>query len=145
VEGVVRGARIAWTTWRASRVGAAAITEYQRRRLAALVRHARQSSPYYRRLYDGLPVHVADPRLLPAVREPDLMGHFDEWVTDFEVTLEALRRDFLADLSLVGSRYLGRYHASRRPVQRASPPSSCTTRTRGRSPTSCSASAVGRV
>jgi phenylacetate-CoA ligase len=110
VDGVMRGAGIAWTTWRASRAGAAAITEYQGRRLAALVRHARQSSPYYRRLYDGLPAHVTEPRLLPAVRKPDLMGHFDDWVTDFEVTLEALRREFLADLSLVGSRYLGRYH-----------------------------------
>jgi phenylacetate-coenzyme A ligase PaaK-like adenylate-forming protein len=38
------------------------------------------------------------------------MAHFDEWVTDPDITLAGLRRDFLSDLSLVGHPYLGAYH-----------------------------------
>jgi phenylacetate-CoA ligase len=86
------------------------IAELQRRRLADLVRHARTASPFYRRAYSGLPADVSDPRVLPPVDKRTLMAHFDEWVTDPDVTLAALRRDFLSDLSLVGRPYLGRYH-----------------------------------
>jgi phenylacetate-coenzyme A ligase PaaK-like adenylate-forming protein len=86
------------------------VRRLQRRRLATLVRHARTSSPFYRDLYRGLPARVTDPTVLPAVDKRTLMADFDDWVTDPDVTLEALRRDFLPDLSLVGTRYLGRYH-----------------------------------
>lgn len=95
-----------WTGWR----GPAAISRRQRARLDRLVRHARFASPYYRHLYRGLPAHVADPTTLPPTHKRDLMDHFDDWVTEPEVTLSALRRDFLAHPSLVGRRYVGRYH-----------------------------------
>ena len=38
------------------------------------------------------------------------MAHFDDWVTDPDITLAGLRRDFLSDPTLVGLPYLGRYH-----------------------------------
>ncbi len=112
VRGVVRTLLVAVDTLRAERGGPEALARRQRERLAALVRYARTASPYYRRLYEGLPARVTDPRLLPPVTKRDLMDHFDEWVTDPDVTLAALRRDFLSDPSLVGSRYLGRYHVA---------------------------------
>ncbi|HET7660137.1 MAG TPA: phenylacetate--CoA ligase family protein [Oryzihumus sp.] len=74
------------------------------------MRHARTASPYYRRLYHGLPPKVTDPLVLPPVGKRDLMAHFDEWVTDPEITLDGIRQNFLSDLSKVGSAYLGRYH-----------------------------------
>jgi phenylacetate-coenzyme A ligase PaaK-like adenylate-forming protein len=95
---------------RAERGGAPVIERYQAGRLAALVEHARTCSPYFRRLYAGLPAGVADPRVLPPTARPDLMAHFDEWVTDPAVTLEAIRRDLLARPELVGVPYLDRYH-----------------------------------
>ena len=101
---------IAWDTWRAGRAHGDAIARRQQARLAELVSHARSASPYYRRLYRGLPPRVTDSRLLPRVDKRDLMEHFDQWVTDPEITLEGLKRNFLSDLSLVGSPYLGRYH-----------------------------------
>lgn len=110
MRGSLRVARIAWDSWRAERGGDGAIARRQQARLADLVRYARSGSPYYRRLYRDLPSRVTDSQLLPPVTKRDLMKHFDEWVTDPEITLEGLRRDFLCDLSLVGSLYLGRYH-----------------------------------
>lgn len=99
-----------WDAWWAERGGAKALAARQNARLDALVRHARQSSPYYRRHHRGVPVWVTDPRLLPPVTRAELMESFDEWVTDPEITLEGVSRDVLADPSLVGTRYLGRYH-----------------------------------
>jgi phenylacetate-CoA ligase len=123
--GRMRAVRFIWVAldaryaeWR----GPAAIERRQRARLARLVRHARSASPFYRRLYRGLPSGVTDPSRLPPVRKRDLMEHFDEWVTDPDITLESLRRDYLSDPSLVGSPYLGRYTASRRLGQRGSRP-----------------------
>jgi phenylacetate-coenzyme A ligase PaaK-like adenylate-forming protein len=95
---------------RAERGGQRVIGRYQARRLADLVEYARTRSPYYRRLYAGLPAGIAEPAALPPTSKPDLMAHFDEWVTDPAVTLEAIRRDLLAHPDLVGVAYLGRYH-----------------------------------
>jgi phenylacetate-coenzyme A ligase PaaK-like adenylate-forming protein len=92
------------------RAGPEHVARLQRRRLADLVRHARTASPFFRHAYRGLPADVGDPLVLPPVDKRTLMANFDEWVTDPAVTLEAIRRDFLSDLSLVGRPYLGRYH-----------------------------------
>ena len=102
--------RTVWDTLRAEHGGAPTIARMQAERLNRLVRHARTASPYYRSLYQGLPSRVTDPRVLPQVVKRDLMAHFDDWVTDPDLTLAGLNRDFLSDLSLVGRPYLGRYH-----------------------------------
>lgn len=100
----------AWDAWWAEHAGTAAVARRQRVRLAALVDHARRASPYYRRLYRAVPPGVTDPVLLPPVAKPQLMEHFDEWVTDPRITLAGLRRDVLDDPARVGVPYLGRYH-----------------------------------
>ena len=71
----------AWDAWWAEHAGTAAVARRQQVRLAALVDHARRASPYYRRLYRAVPPGVTDPVLLPPVAKPQLMEHFDEWVT----------------------------------------------------------------
>ncbi|NUU32327.1 phenylacetate--CoA ligase family protein [Arthrobacter sp. C9C5] len=92
---------------RAKRGGPRALARRRDARLAALVAHARTSSPFYRELYRGLPESVLL-RELPPVTKPELMAHFDDWVTDPAVTRADLEA-FVADRSLVGSRYRGRY------------------------------------
>lgn len=72
--------------------------------------HARTASPYYRQLYRHLPAGPVELQSLPVTNKRELMAHFDDWVTDPDITLEALRRDFLSDPALAGALYLGRYH-----------------------------------
>ena len=103
---------IAWEAWRFRRGDGAAIAHRQQARLQDLVHHARTASPYYRQLYRHLPSGRVRLESLPVTSKRDLMAHFDDWVTDPEITLEALRRDFLSDPSLAGAPYLGRYHVA---------------------------------
>lgn len=103
---------IAWEAWRFRRGDGAAISRRQRARLQMLVRHARTASPYYRRLYRDIPSGQVPLASLPVVSKRDLMAHFDDWVTDPDITIESLRRDFLSDHSLLGARYLDRYHVA---------------------------------
>ncbi|WP_245906189.1 phenylacetate--CoA ligase family protein [Mycolicibacterium palauense] len=107
----VRLATIAWEAWRFRR-GDEMISRRQRARLQALVRYARTASPYYRHLYRDVPPGQVAPESLPVTSKRELMTHFDDWVTDPDITIESLRRDFLSDDSLLGARYLGRYHVA---------------------------------
>ncbi|WP_370417023.1 phenylacetate--CoA ligase family protein [Streptomyces sp. QH1-20] len=93
---------------RARKQGMAAITRRQRDRLAGMVAHARTASPYYRELYHGLPERVEDPALLPVTDKKKLMGRFDDWVTDRDITLEKIRT-FADDPDRIGQRFLGKY------------------------------------
>ncbi|MCA2220825.1 hypothetical protein [Nonomuraea aurantiaca] len=93
---------------RAMRQGPAAIVRRQRIHLAEMVAHARAHSPYYRELYRDLPDNVDDPALLPVTDKKKLMGRFDDWVTDRQVTLERVQA-FVADPGLVGERFEGKY------------------------------------
>ncbi|WP_427892733.1 phenylacetate--CoA ligase family protein [Kribbella sp. GL6] len=93
---------------RTAKEGPAGIARRQRERLAELVAFARENSPYYRELYDGLPDRVEDPALLPVTDKPRLMARFDDWVTDRRVT-RAKVEAFVADPALVGHRFLGEY------------------------------------
>ncbi|MDP9884838.1 phenylacetate-coenzyme A ligase PaaK-like adenylate-forming protein [Sinomonas atrocyanea] len=99
--GVLRDAR------RVLRGGPAAIEARQRERLAALLQHARAHSDFYAQLYAGLP-QDAELGSLPPVTKAELMGHFDRWVTDPEVTKDALLR-FTARQDTIGTDFLGRY------------------------------------
>jgi len=106
-EGWQRSARLSEIVWTRQR-GSDAIDAARRERLAALVRHARAHSPFYRAAYRGLPaagVAIAD---LPVVGKRDLMRHFDDWVTDRAVTRAGVEA-FVADRTRIGERYLGRY------------------------------------
>lgn len=89
---------------RALREGTAGIRRRQRDRLAAAVAFARAESPFYRRLYRGLPERVDDPTLLPVTDKKLLMENFDDVVTDRAVT-KAKVEAFVADPGLVGQRF----------------------------------------
>lgn len=93
---------------RARTGGPAAIARRQHQRLAAIVAHARAHSPYYQRLYQGLPDRVEDPRLLPVTTKRELMAHFDDWVADDRVTLEKAQA-FASDPTLVGTLFQDKY------------------------------------
>lgn len=69
---------------------------------------ARANSPYYRELYQSLPVQVTDPKQLPVTNKQTLMARFDDWATDRRVTI-AKARAFVNNPSLVGERLLGIY------------------------------------
>ncbi|GAA4392867.1 phenylacetate--CoA ligase family protein [Brevibacterium pityocampae] len=90
------------------RQGREATAQRQHERFAGMVTYARARSPFYRRLYQHLPEHVTDPMMLPVTSKAQLMSHFDDWVTDWEVTLSAARA-FVEDPALVGEKFRGRY------------------------------------
>ncbi|BCW70270.1 phenylacetate--CoA ligase family protein [Arthrobacter sp. NicSoilB8] len=96
----------------AQRRGPAGLARRQAARLAEIVAHARTSSPFYRRLYrDVKAARPADGVVLPElppVTKQELMANFDDWVTDPAVTRDGVEA-FIADPSLVGTPYLGRY------------------------------------
>ncbi len=106
-EGWQRSARLSEILWTRQR-GKAAIDAAARARLAALVRHARAHSPFYREAYRGVrdgEVALGD---LPVVGKRELMRHFDDWVAERAVTRAGVDA-FLADRTRIGERYLGRY------------------------------------
>ena len=93
---------------RARQQGPAALAQRQRTCLADTVAFARANSPYYRELYQGLPERVEDCTLLPITSKTELMAHFDDWVTDREVTLDKVRA-FVDNPDLIGQKFLGQY------------------------------------
>jgi len=87
---------------------ARALDERRSARLAALLQTALMRSPLYREWLgarDPQRIALAD---LPIASKAALMARFDEWVTDPEITLQALRRH-TADPALIGEPFLGRY------------------------------------
>ncbi|MBB3039585.1 hypothetical protein [Hoyosella altamirensis] len=87
------------------------LAERQSTRLTELVGFVREHSPYYARLYSGLPEVVTDPAVLPITDKIALMENFDDWATDREITRESADT-FLKDLDKIGSKYLGKYSIS---------------------------------
>lgn len=101
---------LAWQVWWTGRAKPAVIRARQQTRLSDLIEFARAHSPVYGKLYGHLPSPVNDIRHLPPVTKKELMANFDEWVTDREVTRSGVEA-FIADKTLVGDFYLGRYAA----------------------------------
>jgi len=102
---------LALDMWRASRGGKASIALRQHQRLLDLVGFARGHSPFYQQHYRQLQVSILESytrEQLPPVTKSDLMAHFDEWVTDPAVTRAGVEA-FVADKTLIGVPYLGRY------------------------------------
>jgi phenylacetate-coenzyme A ligase PaaK-like adenylate-forming protein len=101
---------VGWDMLLAQHQGARGVAARRRRRLQSLIAHARTASPFYARLYRGIPLHGAGLTELPPVGKPELMAAFDEWVTDPAVTRVGIDA-FMSDPSRVGTPYLGRYFA----------------------------------
>ena len=76
------------------------IAAVQRKRLLALVKYAREKSPFYRNLYAGIgeDFSLTD---LPPVSKPELMAHFDDVLTDRSITMARID-DFTQDLDHIG-------------------------------------------
>jgi phenylacetate-coenzyme A ligase PaaK-like adenylate-forming protein len=75
-------------------------------RQAALVAHAARRSRFYAAHWGGKGgANFSD---LPPVSRAQLMEHFDDWVCDPRITLDAVRR-FVADPARAGDAYLDRY------------------------------------
>lgn len=72
----------------------------QRKRLLALVKYAREKSPFYRNLYAGIgdDFSLTD---FPPVSKPELMAHFDDVLTDRSITMARIN-DFTQDLDHIG-------------------------------------------
>lgn len=97
-----------WEMRRATRRTPATIAARQRAFVREFVQFARTHSPYYQDLYRQLPAGVQELSQLPAVTKPELQAHFDDWVTDREVTREGVKT-FLADKTHIGYHFLNRY------------------------------------
>lgn len=95
--------------WRAELGGPEGISRRRDARLASLLAHTAARSRFYADHWRGVgpDAPLAE---LPAVTKPELMAHFDDWVTDDRVTRAGLEA-FLAEPDLIGHPYLGRYFA----------------------------------
>lgn len=84
------------------------IVQRQQTRLAALLESTLRGSPLYRRLWPVGTTPGTALDALPVVTRAQLMAHFDDWVTDPQLRLHALRA-FTADPAHIGTPWLGRY------------------------------------
>ncbi len=92
----------------AARASAQGLALRRQRRLIELLRTAAERSPLYRRLLAGRAPERWSLADLPAVRKPDLMASFDDWVCDPQLKLAALE-DFIARRETLAEPFLGRY------------------------------------
>ena len=77
-----------WTAWG----GRKRIEAKQLKNLRRLVQKARKKSPYFNKLYGHLPdTNLIKLNDLPVTSKVDLMGEFDNWLTDRSLTLAQAR------------------------------------------------------
>jgi phenylacetate-coenzyme A ligase PaaK-like adenylate-forming protein len=103
--------RIAYHIWdlgRTQRAGQAMIAAKRAKRLHDILHFARGHSPLYRELYQGLPEQLPDLEHLPVVTKKQLVSHFEDWITDKEITRAGVQA-FTAEESHIGQEFLGRY------------------------------------
>ena len=97
-------AQILWT-----RVfGAAAVVAARKQRCAALLRHARTHSPFYRHLWRDVPASAPQLADLPVVTKSALMSAFDTWSTDPAIRWPEVET-FIGTRAHIGERFLDRY------------------------------------
>lgn len=97
--------------WKVKRGKPEDILSRQQSRLADLISFARLDSKYYAQKYSELPEHITSLQQIPPVTKSELMSHFNDWVTDPEITIEGVK-EFVSNMSLIGHHYLGRYMVS---------------------------------
>ena len=81
--------------------------EVQQQRLREMVLHAKSCSPYYAKLYENLPKNFALSDI-PTTDKLTLMKHFDEWITDSDVTLADANK-FMENLDNIGRKFKKKY------------------------------------
>lgn len=79
----------------------------QKQRLERLVFCAKRESPYFAKLYADVPENfsLAD---LPPTDKPTMMEHWDEWITDRDVTLAQVQA-FMGGPDNIGRKFRGQY------------------------------------
>ena len=76
-------------------------------RLKAIVRRAKETSPYYRQLYKDVQEDFSLSEL-PPVNKMELMAHFDQWVTDPDIYLADIN-EFMKTTDNIGRKFKGKY------------------------------------
>lgn len=84
------------------------IESCQESKFRQLITHAYQHSPFYQKKYRGLDLNTISIASLPVVSKKDLMKHFDSWVCDPEIRLDAVK-DFISQPANIGNLYLDKY------------------------------------
>jgi phenylacetate-CoA ligase len=97
-----------WEVGRIQQRDSKTVAFRQSRFLQRFVQFARTASPFYRDLYRQVPQIVENLAFLPPVTKPELMAHFDEWLTDSRVKRAEIER-FMADKRHIGQPYFNRY------------------------------------
>ena len=92
----------------ATHASAAELARLQARRLAALLKAARDGSALYRSEIGSVDPATMALGDLPVIGKCELMHRFDDWVTDPRLRLDELRR-FVKDPTRIGELYLGQY------------------------------------
>lgn len=105
---VAQSLEAAWEVWFSMQAGGEHLRSVAQHRLRKLVAIAREGSSFYRNLYRGLPETEYRLSELPVVTKGDLMTHFDEAVTDPDLTRERVEQ-FIADPGRVGHALDDRY------------------------------------
>ncbi|MBR4224066.1 MAG: phenylacetate--CoA ligase family protein [Oscillospiraceae bacterium] len=106
-------------TARADKYTREQLAAVQQKKLERLVRYARENSPYYRRILDGTgdDIHLSE---LPVTTKPELMGVFDDVVTDRGISMERIDK-FTDDIDNVGRLIDGKYLVSKTSGSTGSP------------------------
>ncbi|WP_303871090.1 phenylacetate--CoA ligase family protein [Acetobacterium wieringae] len=96
-----------WLCYRDKKMSDSKKTRIRAERLNRLVAYAEQNSPYYREHYQkiGESFYLSD---LPPTNKVDLMAHFDDWITDKDITLNEVET-FMTDLDNIGRKIKGKY------------------------------------
>ena len=105
---VAQSLEAAWDAWWSMHWGARYVEQVAQRRLRQLVAITRERSRYYRDLYRGLPQTEYRLSELPVVTKGELMAHFDEAVTDPDLSRHRVEQ-FLVDHGRVGHTLCDRY------------------------------------
>ena len=79
----------------------------QQCRLRELITYARENSPYFAKLYQGIDENSPLSEY-PTTNKADMAKHFDEWFTDRSITRKTVNH-FMTDLSTVGKKLNGKY------------------------------------
>lgn len=104
-----RWAEAAYDVWQGSFQSAPTLERRSRKRLRALIDHARAASPFYRDRYHRLPT-ATELRLsdLPPVTKREIMGEFDRVITRPGVTRREVEA-FISDPQRLGTTLFNRY------------------------------------
>ncbi len=80
----------------------------QKRRFRKLLQHAQKHSPYLADKYRGIDAREATIADVPYMTKSEMMEHFDDIVTDRQITRAAVQ-EFTANRDNVGKYFLGKY------------------------------------